>query len=125
MKLQQLRILADENVSPQVVAFLRNHGIDVLDTKERGWQGKTDDELLETAYQEDRWVLTHDSDFGTLAIHEDKPYSGIIFLRIRDLSPRNVVRVCNQLLHHDLDYSQRTLVVVEETRIRIRQVNGD
>ena len=67
MKCHQVRILADENVSPKVVAFLRDQGIDVVDTKERGWQGKSDDELLETAYQENRWVLTHDSDFGSLA----------------------------------------------------------
>ena len=124
MKLHQVRILADENVSPTVVAFLRSQGIDVADTKERGWQGKSDDELLETAYRENRWVLTHDSDFGSLAIHEDQPYWGIVFLRPRDLTPRNVVRVCNRLLQHDVDVSQRTLVVVEEARIRIRQT-GD
>ena len=124
MKFQQVRILADENISPQVVAFLRSQGIDVVDTKERGWQGKSDDELLETAYRENRWVLTHDSDFGSLAIHEDKPYWGIVFLRPRDLKPHNVVRVCNRLLQHDVDVSQRTLVVVEEARIRIRQT-GD
>ncbi len=38
MKFHQLRVLADENVSPKVVAFLRNHGLDVLDTKEQGWR---------------------------------------------------------------------------------------
>ncbi len=124
MKFHQLRLLADENVSPKVVAFLRAQGIDVLDTKERGWQGKSDDELLETAYQENRWVLTHDSDFGSLAIHEDKPYWGVVFLKPRDLKPRNVMRMCNQLLQHDADFSQRALVVVEEARIRIRQ-SGD
>jgi len=32
MKFQELRILTDENVSPKVVAFLRHHGLDVLDT---------------------------------------------------------------------------------------------
>ena len=124
MKLHQVRILADENISPKVVAFLRSQGIDVVDTKERGWQGKSDEELLETAYQENRWVLTHDSDFGSLAIHEDKPYWGVVFLRPRDLKPDNVVRVCNRLLQQDVDVSQPTMVVVEEARIRIRQT-GD
>ena len=124
MKFHQVRILADENVSPKVVAFLRDQGIDVVDTKERGWQGKSDDELLEMAYQENRWVLTHDSDFGSLAIHEGKPYWGVVFLKPRDLQPRNVIRVCTQLLQHDVDVSQLTLVVVEEARIRIRQT-GD
>ena len=125
MRFHQLRLLADENVSPKVVAFLRSRGLDMLDVKEQGWQGRSDDELLEIAYRESRWILTHDTDFGALAIHEDKPFFGIVFLRIRDLKPHNVVRVCNQLLHHDMNFSKHALVVVEETRIRIRHANGD
>jgi len=89
------------------------------------WHGKSDDELLEIAYQEKCWVLTHDADFGTLAIHEGKPYFGIIFLRVRNLQSHNVIRVCNGLLHHDMDFSQQSLVVVEEVRIRIRQASRD
>ena len=103
------QVLTDENVSPKVVAFLNNHGLNVLDTKEQGWQGKRDDELLEIAYQKKRWVLTHDSDFGMLAIHEGKPYLGIIFLRVRNLKSHNVIRVCNQLLHHDVDLSPQAI----------------
>lgn len=38
MKFRELHILADENISPKIVAFLRNEGLDVLDTKEQGWQ---------------------------------------------------------------------------------------
>lgn len=125
MRFHQLRILADENISPKVVAFLREHGIDVLDVKEQGWQGRSDDELLETAYQESRWMLTHDADFGMLAIHEGKPCFGIVFLRIRDLKSRNVIGVCNHLLHHDMNFSRHALVVVEESRIRTRQASGD
>lgn len=124
MKFRRLRLLADENVSPKVVAFLRSHDIDVLDSKEQGWQGRSDDELLETARREDRWVLTHDADFGTLAIHEDKPFLGIVFLRLRNLQPGNVVGVCERLLRHDADFPGRALVVVEEARVRIRQAGG-
>ena len=35
MKLHQLRILADENISPKVVAFLRSQGLDVVGTYRR------------------------------------------------------------------------------------------
>ena len=40
MIFQTIKILADENISPKVVAFLRSHGIDVLDTKEQSWFAK-------------------------------------------------------------------------------------
>lgn len=121
MKFHQLCILADENISPKIVAFLRNQGIDVLDTKEQGWQGRSDDELLNIAYKDKRWVLTHDSDFGALAIHEGKPFNGLIFLRVKNLQPGNVIKVCKKLLQHKTDFTQPTLIVVEEYRLRIRQ----
>ena len=121
MKFVELRILTDENISPKVVTFLRKHGTNVLDTKEQGWFGKSDDELLEIAYQDNRWMFTHDTDFGTLAIHEGKRYVGIIFIRVRNMSSQNIISVCHQLFEHDTDFSQGALVVVEETRIRIRQ----
>ena len=85
MKLREIRILTDENISPRVIDFLKDQGIDVLDTKEQKWYGKEDEELLEIAYQEQRFVLTHDSDFGTLAINEGKRNYGIIYLRLRNL----------------------------------------
>lgn len=121
MKFQQLRILADENISPKIVAFLRKEGLDILDTKEQGWQGRNDDELLDIAQKDKRWVLTHDSDFGTLAIHEGRPYHGIIFLRVSNLQPYNVISVCKKLLQHKADFIQSSLIVVEESRLRIRQ----
>lgn len=120
MKFRSLRILADENVSPKVVAFLRGKGVDVLDTKEELWQGREDDELLEVAYMQGRFVLTHDSDFGSLAIHQGKKYFGIIYLRLSNPHPRNVIDMCRKLLHVDADISRGALVVVEEGRIRIR-----
>ena len=125
MKFQQLRILTDENLPPKVVDFLRHHGLDVLDTREQGWHGKSDSELLEIAYRNNRWILTLDSDFGTLAIHEAEPYIGIIFLRLRNQRAHNIIRLCELLLHHDMDFLPQTLVVVADAGIRTRRSDGD
>ena len=54
MKFQTIKILADENISPKVVAFLRQSGLDVLDTKELHWHGQEDDELLKAAYKDNQ-----------------------------------------------------------------------
>ncbi|BBO18569.1 conserved hypothetical protein [Candidatus Brocadia pituitae] len=120
MKFYEIRILTDENISPKVVSFLRERGIDVIDTKEQNWYGKEDEDILEIAYKEKRFVLTHDSDFGTLAINEGKRNYGIIYLRLRNVSPLNVIKVCKQLLGLDTLISPGTILVIEETRIRIR-----
>jgi len=120
MKLHDVKILTDENISPKVTAFLRQYGLDILDTKEQQWYGKDDEDILSIAYQEQRFVLTHDSDFGTLAINEGKLYYGILYLRLKNLKPQNVIRVCEHVLRKDVDAFPGTIMVIEETRIRIR-----
>jgi predicted nuclease of predicted toxin-antitoxin system len=121
MKLGDMHILSDENISPKLVQFLRHQVLDIIDVKEQEWQGKTDRELLEIAYKEDRWVLTHDSDFGTLAIHEGMPFAGILFLRLGNSKAENVIQVCQKLLKQDLEYPRKGLVIVDENKVRIRQ----
>ena len=125
MKFKSLKLLADENISPKVVTFLREQGIDVLDVKEQQWFGKDDEELLEKANSQNRFILTHDADFGKLAINEKQPYHGIIYFRLRNLKPANVIIVCERLLPLDIEFSQGTIVVVEEARIRVRNIDLD
>ncbi|WP_161626583.1 DUF5615 family PIN-like protein [Desulfatiglans anilini] len=55
---------------------MRDQGLDVLDVKEERWYGKEDQEILDMALRGHRFVLTHDSDFGTTAINEGRPFYG-------------------------------------------------
>ncbi|MCP4113758.1 MAG: hypothetical protein GY749_50890 [Desulfobacteraceae bacterium] len=98
MKFRSLKILTDENISPRAVSFLRKKGIDVIDTKEEEWHGKDDEYLLEKAFEDNRFILTHDSDFGMLAVKEGKDYYGIVYLRLRIPKADNVIRVMEKLL---------------------------
>jgi predicted nuclease of predicted toxin-antitoxin system len=120
MKLESIRLLTDENISPKVLKSLRDQGLDVLDVKEEGWCGKEDQELLDIAFENHRFVLTHDSDFGTLAMNEGRPCYGLLYLWLADLKPDNVARICQRLFSRDLDVYSGTILVIEETRIRIR-----
>jgi predicted nuclease of predicted toxin-antitoxin system len=122
MKLNQASFLTDENISPKVVAYFRNMGLDVLDTKEQLWQGTDDEDLITRAYREHRFILTHDSDFGTLAINQGKPCYGILYLRLKNLKSGNVIRVCENLFRRNIEIHPHTIWVIEETRIRIRSI---
>jgi predicted nuclease of predicted toxin-antitoxin system len=125
MKVISARILTDENISPKVVSFLRNKGFHVVDVKEMGLHGKDDAYLLKKAHKERLFVLTHDSDFGLLAINEGVPCYGIIYLRLKNMKPENVARIFEKLiLSADVDLSEGVLIVVEETRIRIRKIES-
>lgn len=120
MKLQAIKLLTDENISPKVVEFLRQSEFDILDTKEKKWFGTSDEDLLNIAYQEQRFILTHDADFGTLAINEGKSTYGILYLRLKNPKPSNIIRVCKQVFQLTLDVFPGSILVIEETRIRVR-----
>jgi predicted nuclease of predicted toxin-antitoxin system len=70
-------LLADENVHPDVIVFLRKAGLDVESVSEQGKFGLPDTQVLAQATEAGRVVLTHDSDFGGLALMGAK-FIGII-----------------------------------------------
>ncbi len=119
-RLAFVKILADENVSPKVVAFLRQKQVDVVDTKEQKWHGKSDEFLLQKAFEDSRFILTHDADFGTLAIKDDKPSFGILYLRLKSPGALNVIKILEKLLELQTSIKPGSLVVIDETRIRVR-----
>lgn len=120
MKLSDLKLLTDENVSPRVLLFLRENGFDVLDVKESDFNGTSDSFLLDLAHKEQRFVMTHDSDFGTLAINNEMPCYGVIYIRLVNQRASNVIEVLKTLLDMNPNFSERSLVVISETKIRVR-----
>jgi len=122
MKIRSLKVLTDENVSPLIVSFLRQKEIDVADVKEKGWQGTEDKYLMKIAYTEKRFIMTHDADFGTLAINEGVPCYGIIYMRFKNLKLANMINVLEKLFVLDKDITEGVLIVVEDTRLRIRTI---
>ena len=122
MKISSLKFLTDENISPRIVSFLRKKGIDVVDVKEKGWHGNEDKYLMEIANKGKRFILTHDTDFGTLAINEGVPCYGIIYMRLRNLNVSNVINILEKLLMVDKDIPEGSVIVVEDTRLRIRTI---
>lgn len=122
MKISSLKFLTDENIQPRIVSFLRKKGIDVVDVKENGWHGNEDKYLMEIANKEKRFILTHDTDFGTLAINEGVPCYGIIYMRLRNLKVSNVINILEKLLVVDKDIPEGSVIVVGDTRLRIRTI---
>lgn len=129
MKLPDFGLVTDENIDPEVVALLRQSGFDVLDVVENGWQGMSDVEVLQRAVTGNRLVVTHDSDFGTLAILQNEPMVGIIFLRPAHIDSRYTIETFEAVIRADLDLVLPFLIVAKRAgnrvKIRIRQINKE
>ena len=126
MKLFDLPLLADENIDPDVVAKLRDRGHDVQAAREIDLGGAKDREILRAARESGRVVITHDADFGALAIRDGEPFLGVIYLRPGHISSSVVVSMFATLSAVSVDLDIPFIIVVErrgtEARIRVRTV---
>ena len=77
-----MKILADENIDPFLVNWLRTQGHDVSSIRESA-RGTPDPNVLDGATREQRVLMTADKDFGDLVYRQGRPTAGIILLRFR------------------------------------------
>ena len=127
MKLRQFPLLTDENVDPDVVAGLRQLGFDVLDVVENGREGADDVDLLRWATSQGRVVVSHDADFGTLAILQNEPLVGLIFLRPGHIDTKFTMETIEVLLQTNPDVRPPFVLVArrsgDQVTIRVRALS--
>ncbi|GEM_PF-229568 len=124
MKPLEFPLLADENIHPAVVEALRGRGLDVVTVADVGLVGHGDREVLASAHAGGRAVLTHDSDFGTLAIREGEAFTGVVFLRPGHIEAGFVLDSINAILELDVEVEPPFILVAERrasgVRVRFR-----
>lgn len=124
MKPLDLPLLTDENIHPGVVDGLRSRGKDVRTVEDEQLRGSDDLTILRRAHSSGRVVVTHDSDFGRLAVQAGEPYTGIIFLRPGHISPDFVLGALAALEAASITVTTPFIAVVErkddQVRVRVR-----
>lgn len=124
--LQDYGLLTDENIPPEVVAYLRSRGCDVLDVKEASLMGTPDQELIALARAQRRVILTHDRDFGQAAVAALAPMVGIVFLRPGHADAEFTIGTLGVVLSRAIDVAPPFTIVAKRTAseviIRIRQL---
>lgn len=118
-----MQFLVDQNVPLDVVKGLRGEGHDVT-WAQTAYPGADDETLLKTAQEENRILLTFDTDFGTLAFDRGLPASsGIILFRLTPVSPTAVAETVLKTIRSREDWKGH-LSVVDDTQIRMRSLPG-
>lgn len=121
-----MNFLTDENILPEIVAFLRNLKYDVLDIKESGLSGKSDEFIYDLANNQKRIILTHDSDFGRLLFLNAYKSSGIIYLRPGHFNAQFTIKSLTVLFEKKIQAKTPFIITVENNlktiKIRIREL---
>lgn len=117
-----MKFLLDQDVYALTERFLREQGYDVVTASESGLSRAADVDLLRTAGEQERFLVTRDKDYGNLVfIHSAG--SGVIYLRIMPSTIDDVHTELKEILEI---YSEtelaKSFVVVEQHRHRIRKI---
>ena len=125
MKLRAFSLLTDQNIHADVASFLRGEGLDVVDVQQAGLFGADDSAVLAWAVAQGRIIISHDADFGMLAIQAGADYLGIVHLRPGHISPLMTIDSFRQLFALDINVTPPFIVTVKRTggsvTVRIRQ----
>jgi predicted nuclease of predicted toxin-antitoxin system len=115
-----VRFLLDESAEHRLADLLTDLGHDVTTVARDYPRSLTDEAVLAIAVEEDRIVITNDSDFGTLVFRDAKRHRGVVLFRMTAGNTARKVDALRRLVMrraHDLDH----FVVIDHRGVRVRR----
>jgi predicted nuclease of predicted toxin-antitoxin system len=119
-----VRFLIDRCAGVRLAQWLREQGHDVSEAAAQG-DDPGDAQVLQRAVDDDRILVTIDTDFGLLIFAEERPHRGLV--RLPDVPADARIAIFADLLsRHSGDLEARAIVTVRAGVVRIsRPPSGD
>lgn len=118
-----LKFVIDEDMPRSTATVLKTRGYEVLDVRDYGLRGKSDEEVFNFAQREDAIILTGDMGFGNLLHFPVGSHSGIVIAHFpNEISTselnNQIIKEFDNLTETDF---KGNLIILEPGKIRIRK----
>jgi predicted nuclease of predicted toxin-antitoxin system len=116
-----VKVLIDMNLSPDWAPVLQRHGWPAIHWSSVGDPRATDRTIMDWAAANAHIVFIHDLDFGTMLALTHATGPSVLQVRAKDVLPDLLeCVVIAALTQHDADLASGALVVVDQSRSRVR-----
>lgn len=117
-----LKFLAHENIASRIIIKILENGFDIKRIDKIS-PGLSDDDIIEIAQKENRIILTHDKDFANIYKYPLKKHEGVILIRLKNQSPKNVIKYLIPLIKQGKEKLNNSLAILNEQGTRIYKNN--
>ena len=116
--------MIDQALSPALGTLLIGAGHDAMHVRDYGMQSSVDEEIFARARQEERVLVSADTDFGTLLALRHEPFpSVVLFRRGAERRPeQQAALLLSNLPAIEGDLDAGCVAVLELDRVRIRRL---
>lgn len=116
-----MRFLVDECLSVRLAPMLVDVGHDAIHVDECGLTGKPDEHVLGRAADDERVLLSADTDFGEILARSRSVVPSVVLFRRSDRSPAALLAVLVANLSQVTEELENgAFVVITDDRIRVR-----
>jgi len=118
-----MKLLADVNISPRVVAALRAEGFDAVRVTDIMAATSADEDILATAVQLGAILISRDQDFSGLLAMTGAARPSHINLRVSFVDAERLARSIAAVLRSLAeDLAAGAIVTIDDTRVRVHRL---
>lgn len=118
-----MRFLVDNSLSPRMAEELRSAGHDAIHVRDLALSTALDDAIFAAAAAQARVIIAQDTDFGTILAAGRASEPSVVLFRCRVKSAEALLPLLlGNLPNVSEDLQSGSVVVLEDTRVRIRRL---